>query len=243
MDTRLICTKTIDNAIDRMMGMVERMARYPECLSFIMMLSATLRMATKMHRHNAMIKKKLYLLSYQAGRDHVIRYLGGEKKLSAWERRKASEAARIAATHRKRPPQWWLDKHHARLKAEAERTQHFARPDNCGSGIYKGTPDYALEVIKRGPSILRGCSLARRPARPPHGLDFLPTIYFVPSELRPRPSQTLPHARVKLRARKSARAAPPRRPVSPAATAPQWEHISTEQAIAEIFGGQARASP
>ena len=221
--------------------MMELMVRGPDYgIAHARLLSKTVRELTKIHIHNAMVEKKLYLLSYRAGRDHVIRCLGGEKKLSAWERRKASEAAKIAAAHRERPAQWWLDKHHARLKERAERTKHFARPDTYDPGVYKGTPEYALEVIARGPSILRGCSLARRAARPPHRTEFLPTIYFTPSELRGEADGPLPPPAVKPQRRKRARQAATK-PAAPPNV--RWEHISPEQARAEIFGEEARGSP
>ena len=232
-------------------------------------LSRRVRELTKLHTHNMMVEKKLYLLSYQGGRDHVIRWLGGERRLSAWERAKTREAARVAAAHRKRPPKWWLERHHARLKAEAERTRHFARPDSDNPGTYVGTPDYALQPLRRGPSILRGCSLARRPPRPgrgPHGIDFLPTIFFTPDELRPTPAgpaQAQQKAQQKAQ-QSAARANKPQKPKPqnhkppktrretapmaapkpPPQTGVVWEHISAQQAIAEIFGEpNARGSP
>ena len=226
--------------------MAALMVRGPDYgLAHARLLSRKLRELAKINLHNAMVEKKLYLLSYQAGRDHVIRCLGGKKKLSAWERRKASEAAKIAAAHRERPPhnsieKWWLDKHHARLKAEAERTKHFARPNTENVNIYKGTPDYALEIIPRGPSPLRGCSLARRATRPPHRMNFLPTLYFMPSELRGEPENPLPPPAVKPQRRKRAREAAAK-PAAPPNM--RWEHISPAQARAEIFGEEARGSP
>lgn len=226
--------------------MVSIMVMRPDCgLAHAKLLSRKLRELTKIHIHNMMVEKKLYLLSYQAGRDHVMRYLGGERRLSAWQRAKASEAARIAARHRQRPPQWWLDRHHARLRMEAERTRHFARPDDWCPNTYAGTPDYALLPIKRGPSPLRGCSLARRIARPPHGVNMLSTIYFTPDELRPTPMLAAPIKTPRGR-RKPAKRPPPRQVADPQRQI-IWEHISTKDAIAEIFGdapaAHARGSP
>ena len=248
MELRIICTKALEAAVERMLAVAVIMVRRSDCgIAHARLLSKSVRELTKIHLHNAMVKKKLYILSYQAGRDHVIRALGGERRLSSWERRKASEAARVAAAHRKRPPQWWLDKHHAKLRAEAARRATFARPDNYDPGIYIGTPEYGLYPLKRGPSVLRGCSLERRPARPPHGMNILPTLYFTPDELRAKTGD-LPPAGVKSAPRKPARtskpAPTPKR--SPARSPRQnvvWEHISPQQARDEIFGVEPRASP
>ena len=205
-------------------------------------LSSRIRRIEKVNRW---VQRRLDIMACPAWRGRVMNALGGERRMSSWERRNASEAAQIAAAHRNRPPQWWIDKHHARLKAEAERTRYFARPDDWCPNTYIGTPEYALEPIKRGPSLLRGCSIARRPARSREGMDFMPTLVFIPSELRGE-SAPLPPAHVKPAPRKrsakhKSKSVPSPLPISGEAT--HWEHITTEQAIAEIFGGGARASP
>ncbi len=199
----------------------------------------------KIENVNRWVQRRLDILACPAWRGRVMEALGGERKMSSWEQRKASEAAQIAAAHRNRPPQWWLDKHHARLRAEAERTRHFARPDDWCPNTYVGTLEYALEPIKRGPSLLRGCSLGRRPSRPRHSHEFMPTLIFIPSELRGG-SAPLPPARTKPAPRKrnaASKSTPSPPPVPAQRGITQWEHITTQQAIAEIFGGGARASP
>lgn len=201
----------------------------------------------RLEQLNAVVRRKMEILACPDWRGRVMHVLGGETKLSAWERAKASEAARLAAAYRKAPPQWWIERHHAKLCAEALRKSGWARPNATHPLTYVGTKEYALQPLQRGPSLLRGCSLARRDARPARRNTDLPTIYFAPFELRgPAPlSAACAAASPRKRARRRASPVRPAAPVIPSNAHSQWVNISAKDAIMEIFGGhaQARASP
>ncbi|WP_017930474.1 hypothetical protein [Robiginitomaculum antarcticum] len=250
MSKDLICTRGLVATIHAMLTALGALPMGRELFKLSDDLRRAARKLSRLERLNAVIRRKAQILASPQWRGRVMCRLGGERTLSAWERRKASEAARIGASHRKPKPLWWIEQHQAKLRAKALRTAGWARPCDEHPLIYAGTPDYALEPIKRGPSVLRGCSLARREARPPHRLDALPTIYFIPSELRgggdvvapapttPQYAAPSPRTRAPLKARPAAQAVPQD-------WRSGWEDISRQTAIDEIFGGEkrARASP